>query len=120
MPLTPITPSGGAILGKGGAAIQSIAHESGAKISMTSKEEALFTHERIVSISGTAEACKICTSLVIGKLMEGDVLLFFNKGKPAALVVLAVLATCVADLALFISTAVRSSSFLNVFAPQRM
>jgi hypothetical protein len=37
-------------VGRGGATIRSMAEESGAKISMTAKEESIFTHERYVCI----------------------------------------------------------------------
>jgi RNA-binding protein Nova len=48
---------------------------------MTSKEEALFTHERIINLSGSAAQCQHCTSLVVQKLAEQDeVALFLNKG----------------------------------------
>eukprot|EP01034_Spumella_vulgaris_P024538 gene24538-30896_t len=43
--------TGGLILGKGGSSIKSIAEESGAKILMTGKDEALFTHERVLTLS---------------------------------------------------------------------
>lgn len=48
---------------------------------MTSKEEALFTHERILNISGTPNQCKLCTRLVLHKLADQDEIApFLNKG----------------------------------------
>jgi len=63
---------GGLILGRGGANIKAIAEESGAKILMTSKDDALFTHERVLTISGEAGQCIKCTELVLNKLDEQD------------------------------------------------
>lgn len=54
---------------------------SGARMSMTSKEEALFTQERILTVSGSAGQCKVCTSLVLAKLAaQEEVPPFLNKG----------------------------------------
>ena len=50
--------------GRGGATIRSIADESGAKISMTSKDESIFTQERILSISGSKVSCIKCLTMV--------------------------------------------------------
>ena len=50
--------------GRGGATIRSIADESGAKISMTSKDESIFTQERILSISGSKISCIKCLTMV--------------------------------------------------------
>jgi RNA-binding protein Nova len=73
--------AGGLILGKSGATIKNISTESGAKIAMSTKEEALFTQERIVTVSGTVAACISCTDLIITKLAEQDeVLPFANRG----------------------------------------
>jgi len=63
---------GGLILGRAGATIRSIAEESGAKVLMTSKDEALFTHERVLTISGEASQCMKAAELVILKLEEQD------------------------------------------------
>lgn len=62
--------AGGLILGKGGSNIRLMAEESGAKISLSNKDEALFTQERILTISGTAEDCIKCIDMVINKLGE--------------------------------------------------
>jgi len=64
--------AGGLILGQGGANIRSIAEESGATLTMSSKEEALFTQERVLSISGDTGRCIKCSHLVLAKLSEQD------------------------------------------------
>ena len=51
-------------IGRGGLTIRELAAESGAKISMTSKDEAIFTQERILSISGGKSSCIKCLSMV--------------------------------------------------------
>lgn len=63
---------GGLILGRGGATIRSFSEESGARILMTSKDEALFTHERVLTISGEAGQCIKATELVLRKLEDQD------------------------------------------------
>ena len=69
------------MLGRAGSTIKKIAEESGAKISMTSKDESIFTQERILSISGSKACCVKCLSMVIGKLAEdGDLAQFQNRG----------------------------------------
>lgn len=73
--------AGGLILGKGGETIKTIASESGAKILMTSKEDALFTQERVLTISGEAGQCVKCVDLILGRLAEQeDVIPFYNRG----------------------------------------
>jgi len=72
---------GGLILGRAGANIKSIAEESGAKVFMTSKEDALFTHERVLTISGEAGQCIKATELILNKLDEQDEIEpFVNRG----------------------------------------
>eukprot|EP01035_Chromulina_nebulosa_P019131 gene19131-24967_t len=60
----------GLIIGRGGSVIKAIAEESGAKVSVNSKDETNITNERIVFISGTAVQCINATSLVLAKLSE--------------------------------------------------
>lgn len=73
--------AGGLILGKGGANIQSIAELSGASVNMTSKEDALFTHERIITITGTVGSCIKCTGLILRKLDEPEESIpYVNRG----------------------------------------
>lgn len=73
--------AGGLILGKGGECIKNIGSESGAKILMTSKEDALFTQERVLTISGEAGQCVKCVDLILARLAEQDeVIPFFNRG----------------------------------------
>ena len=67
--------------GRGGATIRKLSIESGAKISMTSKDESIFTQERLLSITGTKTACVKCLSLVLSKLAEDtETNQFINKG----------------------------------------
>ena len=69
------------ISGRGGATIRKLSIESGAKISMTSKDESIFTQERLLSITGTKTACVKCLSLVLSKLAEDtETNQFINKG----------------------------------------
>ena len=69
------------IIGRGGATIRKLSIESGAKISMTSKDESIFTKERLLSITGTKTACVKCLSLVLSKLAEDtETNQFINKG----------------------------------------
>eukprot|EP01038_Epipyxis_sp_PR26KG_P006795 gene6795-9308_t len=71
----------GLILGRGGATIRSIAEESGARITMTSKEDAFFTQERVLTISGGAGQCIKGTDLILSKLSEQDeIIQFANRG----------------------------------------
>ena len=101
---------GGLILGRGGETIKEIAADSGASIIMTrlvifvtlytypaltakclsiydhylffcSKEEALFTQERVLTISGQTFQCIKCVNLVLCKLEEQEeVAPFLNRG----------------------------------------
>lgn len=73
--------AGGLILGKGGANIQGIAEESGASVNMTSKEDAMFTQERIITITGSVGSCIKCTSLILRKLNEPEEAIpYVNRG----------------------------------------
>jgi RNA-binding protein Nova len=73
--------AGGLILGKGGANIQAIAEESGASVMMSSKDDAMFTQERIVSISGSVSSCIKCSLLILKKLDEpAEVIPYVNNG----------------------------------------
>jgi RNA-binding protein Nova len=62
----------GLIIGRGGAVIQMISEMSGAKIQLSAKEDAVFTHERAVNIQGTLAACIKATSQIITKLSEDE------------------------------------------------
>lgn len=73
--------AGGLILGKGGSSIRTIAADSGANILMTSKDDALFTQERVLTISGNAGSCVKCVDLILAKLIEEEeVPAFVNPG----------------------------------------
>jgi len=72
---------GGLILGRGGETIRSIATETGAKIVMTSKEDALFTQERVLTVSGSTGQCVRCVTQIVDRLEEQEeVAHFFNRG----------------------------------------
>jgi RNA-binding protein Nova len=60
----------GLLLGKGGSNIQATAEESGAAVNLNGKDEAMFTHERIMTISGALGNCVKATNLVLHKLDE--------------------------------------------------
>lgn len=62
----------GLIIGRGGAVIQMISEMSNAKIQLSSKEDAVFTQERVVNIQGTLAACIKATSQIITKLSEDE------------------------------------------------
>lgn len=73
--------AGGLVLGRGGANMRFMCETSGAKLQMTTKEESLFTQERIMTISGTVSECRKLTSLVLAKLSEEEESTFYaNKG----------------------------------------
>ena len=79
--LTVPAAAGGLILGKGGANIQGLAEQSGAGVAMSSKEEGMFTQERVLTISGTAGSCIKCTNLLLQKLDEpAEVISYANRG----------------------------------------
>lgn len=64
--------AGGLLLGRGGANMRQMVEESGAKIQMTTKEEAIFTQERIVTINGTITQCRKASILILMKLSEEE------------------------------------------------
>lgn len=60
----------GLMIGRGGAHIKSLSDESGARVRLSPKEAGVLTMERVMTITGPAEACTKCISLVVGKLLE--------------------------------------------------
>jgi hypothetical protein len=50
--------------------LRSIAEESGSRVQMNAKEEAVFTQERVLTISGTTGSCSKCVTLILRKLSE--------------------------------------------------
>jgi RNA-binding protein Nova len=73
--------AGGAILGRGGSNLKAIADESGAHVHMTTKEEAMFTHERVMTISGSTNQCARCVNLVLLKFQEDpEIAQYVNRG----------------------------------------
>jgi len=73
--------AGGIILGKGGETLQSITSQSGAKVLMSSKADALFTQERVATVIGRTGDCVKCVDLIIAKMAEAkDLPMFVNRG----------------------------------------
>lgn len=73
--------AGGALLGKGGETLRGFSSQTSARVTMSGKDEALFTQERIVTLTGTVGSCIACTDLVLNKLYEQDeVIPFVNRG----------------------------------------
>jgi RNA-binding protein Nova len=68
--LTVPAAAAGLLLGKGGSNIQATAEESGAAVNLNGKDEAMFTQERIMTISGALGSCVKATNLVLHKLDE--------------------------------------------------
>lgn len=60
----------GLLIGRAGAHIKLLSEESGARVRLSPKQEATFTLERVMIITGNVEECSKCISLVIGKLLE--------------------------------------------------
>ncbi|KAJ1429448.1 hypothetical protein B484DRAFT_328934 [Ochromonadaceae sp. CCMP2298] len=83
--LTVPAAAGGLILGRGGANIRSLSEESGARVNMTSKDEALFTQERVITLVGTTASCIKCTNMILRKLEEPDEITpYVNRGSTYA------------------------------------
>lgn len=73
--------AGGLILGKGGAFLRSMAEESGANINMTSKDDAMFTQERVLTITGMAGSCDKFVSLLLSRFAdEPEGVNYVNRG----------------------------------------
>jgi RNA-binding protein Nova len=73
--------AGGLILGKNGSTLRSISEESGARVQMTTKDEAIFTQERVLTITGTTASCSKCVSMIIAKLSEDmELAQYMNRG----------------------------------------
>lgn len=64
--------AGGLILGRGGSNIKTMMDESGAHLQMTGKEEAFFTQERVITVSGTASVCAKAVSLILQRLATDE------------------------------------------------
>lgn len=73
--------AGGLILGRGGSNIKTMMDESGAHLQMTGKEEAFFTQERVITISGTASVCAKAVSLILQRLAtDEECARYVNRG----------------------------------------
>jgi len=64
--------AGGLILGRAGSNIRAIMEESGAHLQMTGKEEAFFTQERVITISGSAGVCAKAVALILQRLATDE------------------------------------------------
>lgn len=73
--------AGGLIIGRAGATIKAIQEQSGARVQINPKEEmdSKISKERVLTISGTEEACAKCTELIIIKLQEDANVGYQNK-----------------------------------------
>jgi len=72
--------AGGLILGKSGATLRAITETSGASVNMTDKDAAIFTQERIMTITGMISQARLCTQLVLQKMLEDENSGYANKG----------------------------------------
>ena len=73
--------AGGLILGRAGQTIHGISEESGAKVTMSGKDDAIFTQERVLTITGKAACCIQAMDMVLNKLCEEeDATNFVYKG----------------------------------------
>jgi RNA-binding protein Nova len=73
--------AGGLILGRSGATLRLITETSGATVQMTEKEAAIFTQERILTISGFVSQGRLCTQLIIQKMCEDEeAMTYANRG----------------------------------------
>lgn len=71
----------GAVIGKGGSNMRNIVEDSGARVNMAGKDEALLTFERVISISGQTNQCVRATNMIVNLLHEQDeVAPFQNRG----------------------------------------
>lgn len=64
--------AGGLILGRGGVTIKGISDQSGARIQMTGKDEAMFTQERVITLIGSVSECVKAANLIVSKMAEDD------------------------------------------------
>jgi len=62
--------AGGALLGKGGETLRGFSSQTSTRVTMSGKDEALFTQERIVTLAGTVGGCISCTDLILNRLYE--------------------------------------------------
>jgi RNA-binding protein Nova len=73
--------AGGLVLGRSGATLRLITETSGATVQMTEKEAALFTQERVITITGFVSQGRLCTQLIIQKMCEDeDAMTYANRG----------------------------------------
>jgi len=73
--------AGGLIIGSQGATLRSLMESSQAKAVMTSREDAVFTNERVITINGVSGEVKQFIELLLLKLLERtDLCAYLNKG----------------------------------------
>lgn len=72
---------GGAIIGKEGSTLRSMCEASGAKAVLSSKEDSIFTQERILTISGTTHEIRAFVELLLQKMTsEPETAQYVNSG----------------------------------------
>lgn len=69
--------AGGVVLGKGGETLRGFSTQTSTRVTMSGKDEALFTQERIMTVVGSVGGCIACTDLLLSKLYEVRALRFF-------------------------------------------
>lgn len=62
----------GSIIGRGGTTIKTLASETGVEVTLDAKEDAEFTHERVVTIAGTVAQCMNFTSMILHRLVQNN------------------------------------------------
>jgi RNA-binding protein Nova len=73
--------AGGLIIGNQGSTLKSLMDSSQAKAVMTSREDAVFTNERVITINGVSGEVKQFIELLLMKLLERpDLCVYLNKG----------------------------------------
>ena len=71
----------GAVIGTNGSFIRTMSDETGVRIQLSSKDDAvsLSTQERIVTLVGEVEDCIQCTANIIKKMQEDSAAVYANK-----------------------------------------
>ncbi|MBX9771135.1 MAG: hypothetical protein K2X29_07175, partial [Candidatus Obscuribacterales bacterium] len=62
--------SAGSLIGNHGRVIKGLAAETGVEVSIDSKEDAEYSHERVLTIAGTVAQCMNFTSMILRRLVS--------------------------------------------------
>lgn len=62
----------GSLIGRHGNVIKGLATETGVEVTIDSKEDAEFSHERVLTIAGTVAQCMNFTSMILHRLVRHD------------------------------------------------